>query len=43
MADLSDAVDAKKKALLLVSLGREGNEILEGLPDPKASYAECHT
>ena len=40
--DLSDATDGKKKALLLVSLGHEGNEILEGLPDSKASFAECN-
>ena len=43
LADMANASQDKLKALLLVSLGREGCEILEGLPDPKDTFDECNT
>ena len=43
MADMANASQDKLKALLLISLGHEGCEILEGLSDPKDTFDECNT
>ena len=43
LADMANASQDKLKVLLLVSLGRERCEILEGLPDPKDMFDECNT
>ena len=39
--ELEKASEEKKKALLLITLGRYGNDILDGLPTPKKTYTEC--
>lgn len=40
-AELIGADDDRKKALLHILIGREGVDILQGLPDPKVTYQNC--
>ena len=39
--ELQSADDARLKSLFRMAIGREGIEILDGLPDPKSTYKEC--
>lgn len=41
LTDMTSASEDKKKSLLLLVIGREGTDILEGLPEPKSTYTEC--
>ena len=40
-SELTAASEERKKALLLMTIGREGSDLLDGLPDPKVTYTEC--
>ena len=40
-AELTSATQERKKALLLITIGRDGADILEGLPSPKTTFDEC--
>ena len=39
--DTPEETDARKKCILQNALGRDGLEILDGMPDPKDSYIDC--
>ena len=40
-SELTSTTEQRKKALLLITIGRDGADILEGLPEPKTTFSQC--